>query len=139
MRRCGAADTAAELTQETFLSAVRALRSGAAVREPLPWLMSIARGRLVDHFRRAGVRRRLRPPPPTSEEEPLSTHVDSALLNALQSVRNDQRTALLLRYVDDLPLAEVARVLGRSTSATESLLARGRKALAAAYREQEHD
>jgi RNA polymerase sigma-70 factor (ECF subfamily) len=42
----------------------------------------------------------------------------------------------MLRYVDDLSVAEVARLLGKSVRATESLLARARTALRAAYEEQ---
>jgi RNA polymerase sigma-70 factor (ECF subfamily) len=39
-----------------------------------------------------------------------------------------QRAALLLRYYDGLPVAEVAAMMGRSMTATESLLARARAA-----------
>jgi RNA polymerase sigma-70 factor (ECF subfamily) len=42
------------------------------------------------------------------------------------------RTALVLRYVDDLPVREVARAMRRSEHATESLLARARASLRAA-------
>jgi RNA polymerase sigma-70 factor (ECF subfamily) len=47
----------------------------------------------------------------------------------------DHRLALILRYVDDLAVAEVANHLGRSLRATESILARARAALSAAYDE----
>jgi RNA polymerase sigma-70 factor (ECF subfamily) len=39
------------------------------------------------------------------------------------------RAALVLRYVDDLPVGAVAAALGVSTRAAESLLARGRRQL----------
>jgi RNA polymerase sigma-70 factor (ECF subfamily) len=42
----------------------------------------------------------------------------------------------MLRYLDDLSVAEVAGLLGKSVRATESLLVRARTALRAAYREQ---
>jgi RNA polymerase sigma-70 factor (ECF subfamily) len=38
-----------------------------------------------------------------------------------------------LRYFDDLPVAEVARTLGRSVHATESLLNRAKAAFRLAY------
>jgi DNA-directed RNA polymerase specialized sigma24 family protein len=41
----------------------------------------------------------------------------------------------VLKYVDDLPVADVARELGRSVHATESLLARGRASLRATMTE----
>jgi RNA polymerase sigma-70 factor (ECF subfamily) len=57
-------------------------------------------------------------------------------LAALQALRGQHRLALVLRYLDDLSVAEVARLLGKSVRATESLLVRARAALRAAYEEQ---
>lgn len=51
-------------------------------------------------------------------------------LRALGELPADQRAALVFRYVDDLPVREVAALLDRSVAATESLLALGRRALA---------
>ncbi|MFN8589888.1 MAG: RNA polymerase sigma factor [Thermomicrobiales bacterium] len=43
---------AEDLTQDTFLAAVRELRRGASVTEPMPWLLGIARHKWLDHLRR---------------------------------------------------------------------------------------
>ena len=43
----------------------------------------------------------------------------------------------MLRYVDDLPVPEVAAVLGRSVHATETLLVRARRAFRTAYGKEE--
>ena len=48
---------------------------------------------------------------------------------ALGALTPEHRTVLVLRYVDDLPVADIARIVGRSTRATESLLVRARAAL----------
>lgn len=135
LRRCGGReDVAMELTQETFVSAVRSLRSGTRVESPLAWLMSIARRRLVDHYRRQGVRRRVRPPADPAEIDGWRpTGMEAAVLAALDRVPNRYRLVLVLRYVDDLPVAEVAGHLELSVAATESLLARARSAFAEAY------
>jgi RNA polymerase sigma-70 factor (ECF subfamily) len=50
-----------------------------------------------------------------------------------------QRAALTLRYLDGLPVADVAAHLGRSLHATETLLARSRAALRTVYREEGRD
>jgi RNA polymerase sigma-70 factor, ECF subfamily len=55
---------------------------------------------------------------------------------ALQALSAPYRLALMLRYLDDLSVADVARLLGKSVRATESLLARARTALRAAYEEE---
>ena len=136
LRRCGGPEQAADLTQETFLSAVRALHAGTVVEAPIPWLVSIARARLVDHYRRAEVRSRIRPIPRAIEMgSPATTRAEVTLVSALQSIPDHYRLALVLRYVDDLPLDEVATHLGKSAAATESLLARARRRLAESYEE----
>ena len=50
-RAGGNISTAEDLTQETFLAAVTQLRRGAVVTAPIPWVLGIARHKLVDHFR----------------------------------------------------------------------------------------
>jgi RNA polymerase sigma-70 factor (ECF subfamily) len=45
------------------------------------------------------------------------------------------RSALTLRYVDDLPVPEVAETLGRTVHATEALLVRARNAFRNRYEE----
>lgn len=142
LRRCGGRKHVAEdLTQETFLSAIRSLDRSPEIDAPLPWLVSIARRRLVDYYRRQR-RRRERGPSLlyhdnllSDESSSLTTLVEARLITALDGVPKDQRLALILRYVDGLPVAEVARLLDRSQSATESLIRRGRKSLQEAYEE----
>jgi RNA polymerase sigma-70 factor, ECF subfamily len=131
--RCGRnAELAEELTQETFFEA---LRSGHVLdrRDPATWLIGIARHRLVDHFRRLQRRERglLRlvaaRPPQTIWINPPDP--DDRLADALTRLPAAQKAAIVLRYLDDLPVREVAQLLGRSEGATESLLSRGRAAL----------
>jgi RNA polymerase sigma-70 factor (ECF subfamily) len=133
-KRVGGSEAlAADLTQETFVSAVRSLKRGASVEMPMPWLMSIARRRLVDHLRSAS-----RQAGPTgvlasSGADIPTSSAEVRLTEALQAVSADHRLVLILRYVDDLKVADVAREIGRSVRATESILARARIALNAAY------
>lgn len=52
---------------------------------------------------------------------------------ALERLGPHHRAALTLRYLDGLPVAEVAENLGRGIHATEALLQRARRALRRAY------
>ena len=56
-------------------------------------------------------------------------------LSALAAVPSPQREALALRHLDGLSVPEVARALGRSVEATESLLARARRAFRRSFEE----
>jgi RNA polymerase sigma-70 factor (ECF subfamily) len=47
------------------------------------------------------------------------------------------RAALTLRYVDDLPVAQVADLLGRTVRATETLLVRARREFRSVYDREE--
>ncbi len=132
LRRCGSVSVAEDLTQETFLAAVVALRTERQIDDPLPWIVGIARHKLVDHYRRS---RGTRPFEAVVAEEPVSAPDDSdgRAISALAAVPEDQRIALILRHVDGLSVPEVAAALGRSIEAVESLLARGRVGFRRAY------
>jgi RNA polymerase sigma-70 factor, ECF subfamily len=136
--RCGRdRELAEELTQQTFVAAVRG-HSTFAGGDAVAWLVGIARHRLVDHFRaierrERGLRRLwFERPPVTWIGEP---EVDDALMSAVVDLPAAQRAAVVLRYLDDLPVRDIARLLGRSEGAVESLLSRGRDALRRSYPE----
>ena len=141
--RCGRPEVAEDLTAETFLAAVDAARSGRTIE--VAWLIGVARHKLADHWRRqARDERNLRavamdPTSAPRELDPLDASVAAATLAGLPT---QHRVALTLRYVDDLPVSEVAALLGRTVHATEGLLVRARRAFRAAYPatgEQEDD
>ena len=136
--RCGSTALAEDLTGETFLAAVTAARQGTS--PTAAWLITVARNKLVDHWRRETREQRslqlLEPPP--EKDDPWDARLD--VLRArevLQRLGSANRAALTLRYVDDLPIPEVARLLGRTRHATEALIVRARAAFRAAYEEGE--
>lgn len=130
----GDSGLAEDLTQETFLTAVGRFSDGRGDEVSPPWLMGVARHKLLEHRRREGrEQRRMRLVLARSDDEASArewrgvSRDEAAAL--LKDVAGDQRTALALRYVEDLPVAEVAAAIGRSVRATESLLARARRSL----------
>jgi RNA polymerase sigma-70 factor (ECF subfamily) len=137
LRRCGGPHEAEDLTAETFLAAAGELSKGRAPDMTLPWLIGIARHKLVDHWRRqARDERSARAVAglPASINDPWEAHLDAAVARqVLAGLPTAHRAALTLRYVDDLPVPQVAALLGRSLHATESLLVRARAAFRDAY------
>jgi RNA polymerase sigma-70 factor (ECF subfamily) len=140
-RVAGNAVLAEDLTQETYLAAVRALPQRGTLA--VPWLIGVARHKLVDHFRRqAREERKLALVAQESTEDRPWRWSDMAadqVLASLHALPALQRAAVGLRYLDDLPVPEVARLLDRSVPATESLLARGRDGLRRHYLEHAGD
>ena len=140
--RCRDVATAEDLTSETFLAAARAVaggRSSAVVS--IPWMIGIARHKLVDHWRRRGRDERVLAAvagDPTPDD-PWDVHLEGVhATQVLGRLGGHHRVALTLRYVDDLPVPQVAELLGRTVHATEALLVRARAAFRRAY-EQEGD
>ena len=130
--------TAQDLTQDTYLAVVRHLReAGHQENLSMPWVIGVARHKLVDHLRKMARDERklclVRDAVRTDRDLPSETS-DQALA-VLAALPAFQRAALALRYLDDLPVPQVAVTLGRSVRATESLLARGRAAFRRDYLE----
>jgi RNA polymerase sigma-70 factor (ECF subfamily) len=135
--RCGSVDVAEDITAETFLAAVDILERGTAPYPSVAWLIGVARHKLVDHWRRAGREERnsaVAASTGNEVEDPWPAVIDHEAVHAvLTRLPAPQRTALVLRYLDGLSVAEVAEHVGRSLHATETLLVRARSALRRLY------
>jgi RNA polymerase sigma-70 factor (ECF subfamily) len=58
----------------------------------------------------------------------------AAIAEAFRALPADHRAVLTFAVLDDLPVAEVARLMGKRVGATQSLLHRARGAFRRAYR-----
>jgi RNA polymerase sigma-70 factor (ECF subfamily) len=139
--RTGDPALAEDLAAETFLQAARSLRDGTVAAVTTAWLVTVARNKLVDHWRKESrTERALRPvavEPDQTSTDCWDAHLDAILaVDVLRSLSTHHRAALTLRYVDDLPVAQVAALLDRTVHATEALLVRARTAFRRAYEAQ---
>lgn len=123
---------ASDLSQETW---VRMLERGPAHGTALrAWLSRVAprlaqRGAERDASRRARERAAARP---EAEGEPASSPADrSAVLEAVQGLREPYRSAVLLRYYEDLPPAAIAKRLGQPVDTVKTRLKRALRTLRA--------
>lgn len=136
-RRCLNTTVAEDITTEVFVGAVDSIRRGAVTDVTVAWLIGIARHKLVDHWRR--VEREQRKLAAVADlddstSDPWEQELDVLLAReVLSRLGAHHRSALTLRYVDDLPVRQVAEVLGRTEHATEALLVRARHAFRAQY------
>lgn len=137
--RCGQRALAEDLTAETFEAALSACRKAPSPSPSVGWLIGIARHKLVDHWRWAErEQRRLRALAGEYREadDPWDQRLDAlAARETLTRLGPHHRAALTLRYLDGLPVAEVAAHLERTSQATEALLVRARAAFRRAYEE----
>lgn len=138
VRCAGDTSLAEELTQQTFVQAIRHRDRFDGRADSVTWLCAIGRNRLVDHFRRHGrdSTRHLALVDMHRAHRDLDWQQSERrdqVQRALVSLPADQRLALVFRYLDDLPVRDVAAALGRTEKATESLLSRARDAFRRAY------
>lgn len=119
---------AEDLTQDTFVRAWRKIDRFDPRRPLLPWLLTIARRLSIAMLRRRkpvpGIAFETAVPPP----EPGGSGIWQV---AERKLSRDAFSALWLHYHDDMPLAEVGRVLGKREGAVKVMLHRARKTLAA--------
>lgn len=128
VRLLGNRETAEDIAQDTFLRAYRALASYAPERIDAmrfrPWLWTIALNLCRNHVTR------------TPGESPLPDHErtgtedaepfdDERWSRALALLPDPQRTAVVLRHVADLPIAEIAQITDRAEGTVKSDISRG--------------
>ena len=128
---------AEEITQEAFTRASVRWSHLRDYDRPEAWVRRVAMNLAADRAR--SLRRQTRallklgspPAVPAVSVETL------ALVQALGTLPVRQRQAIVLHYLADLPIAEIAQALAVPSGTVKSLLARGRRALAAKLGEPE--
>ncbi len=121
---------------EVFLQVSRDLdRFAGDATDLRRWVFTIARNRMTDAFRRRARRPQVVDrTPPVVAAAPAPEPVDDELLAALAELGEDQREVVVLRFVADLSLEDVAAVTGRNVNAVKAMqhraLANLRQALA---------
>lgn len=121
--RLGQAETAEDITQETFLR----LWESKGYREQgkaLQYLYTTARHLCIDEYRRCKAQ------PLTQEleerltaEPELEPELRLALRQALETLTESERELLALRYGSEVPLGELAKMLGMSRFAARRRIA----------------
>ena len=134
LRMTNCREDALELTQDTFIKALRALPSWRPDAQFRTWLFSIASNTAIDSLRR---RKRTQQVPIDECEDivdyranphnQLEVVEQSRLLeSALRKLSDEWREILLLREVEGLSYSQIADTLGISEGTVKSRIARAR-------------
>ena len=122
---------AEDVTQTTFLNALRAYDRGERPKSAQNWLIAIAHNVCRQRFRQSQRR-----PREVSLEEDVADRLadDEApsaddIRRALGQLGFNQRAALVMREIEGRSYADIAEILGLSAGAVETLLFRARRAL----------
>lgn len=126
----GDAEVAKDAAAEAFARAYERWDRVSKHDSPGGWLYTVALNVVRRQARRREVEERLlrRVPPVRAANDEVPVSAD--LWKALRGLTLRQRTAIALRYLLDLPEAEVAQVMGVSRGAASATLSAARRALA---------
>lgn len=138
---------AEDLAQNVFVQVYKSAARYQMTAKFSTWLFTIARNLCLNEIRRRSRHpaESLDAPHPEQEEQPkhqiedlknasppdklLEGELVNKVEEAIASLPENQRTALLLCRQDELSYEEMAEILGCSVSATKSLIHRGRETL----------
>jgi RNA polymerase sigma-70 factor (ECF subfamily) len=131
-------EVAEDLTSETFLRTWEIFKNGNPKIENISaFLYQIARNLVTDFYRQKGktqiISADLGPPiidPRINLEEKAKLNSDlETIRKAISQLNEDYQNAIIWYYIDDLPIEEVANLLGRTEEATRVLISRALNAL----------
>ena len=130
-------EIAQDLTSETFLRGWESFKEkNEEIENIQAFLYRIARNLVTDHYREKGkaqvVSAEFAPiidPRQNLEEKAMLTSDVNIIRLALVSLKEEYQDVIIWHYLDDLPVREVAKMMGRTEEATRVLLHRALKAL----------
>lgn len=129
---CGDLGMAQDVTQEAYVRAWQRWHRLRDYEHPESWLRLVVNRLVTDRWRRLGVRRRAADRQVTTAVMPGPSEDGVLLATALRKIPVQQRRAVVMHYLMDLSIADIARETGTSIGTVKSWLSRGRAGLATA-------
>ncbi|GAC1362365.1 MAG: sigma-70 family RNA polymerase sigma factor [Actinomycetota bacterium] len=130
LRRVRNHHDAEDLTAQVFVQALDHLDPQKGSDEVASWLFTSARNATANHSRRRRYVVSVEEVPEAADqsEDPgevlLNEEKLGQVLDAIAKLPEERRKAIILRFVEQLPHAEIAEVLGRSETSARVLLHR---------------
>lgn len=112
-------ELAREAAQEAFARALRHWRKVRNMDRPDGWVYIVAMNQLRDHWRR---RERVAATEDGTIDNTSSVATRVSVRDAIATLPPRQREAVVLRYLADLPLADVAAAMGCATGTVKATL-----------------
>ena len=120
MTLCGDADTAEELTQETFYRAIKSLKKYKGESSVYTWLCSIARNAWLEELRKRtkhkgeAISELAEDTAPRPDEAAESADGRLRLLKKIHSLPETEKELILLRASQELSFREIGEIFGKS-------------------------
>ena len=130
-------ETAEDITSKVFLKGFEAYKDGDSIKNPGAFLYQIARNSVVDYYREKGRTKTISSevlPEITDSTENLQ---DRAILSAdisivkagIHKLKKEHQDIIIWHYLEDMPIAEIAKLLDKPAGTVRVMLHRGLKDL----------
>jgi RNA polymerase sigma-70 factor (ECF subfamily) len=127
---CGDLAEAQDLTQEAYARCWQRWEQVKGYPYPESWLRTVVTRLATDRWRALGVRHRASRWASPEQSAPAPSVDGVALAAALRRIPAQHRRAIVLHYLLDMSVADIATETGYSVNTVKSWLARGRTRLA---------
>ena len=129
----GNASDAEDVVQETMIQYLQKAPTFKSVEHEKAWLIKVATNKCRDMLRYKSKH------PVVNMEEIIEFTKDttnSGIIDALMTLPEKFRIVLILYYVEEYRIEEIASVIGKTKSAVKMRLQKGRKLLSETYRKE---
>ena len=124
---------AEDAVQDTILRYMQKAPAFESREHEKAWLLRVASNRCRDLLRFRG---RNEPMDPDELRACVEDPESCGIIEALTSLPEKFRLVLTLYYVEERPVAEIAKIIGRTESAVKMRLQKGRRLLEEVYRKE---
>jgi len=131
VRLCGGdTEQAWDLAQDTWVAVVDQLQRGRSDCTTVPFVLTVARSRFLDTWRRKQrLQSKLRLVWAADRQREDTVPSLESVIDHVETCSPRHRMVLMMAYVDDMPVAQIAEQLGCSPASAYALLAKAREEL----------
>jgi RNA polymerase sigma-70 factor (ECF subfamily) len=146
-RTAGNSQLTEDIVQETFAAAWLSLNRFDQKSTSRTWFCSIAKNKLREYYRRTIYREKFELPGDDGlveyedsfdlEKVVFDNETRRCVLEVLGAINPLYRYVLIMKYIDELSVKEIAKILGRSAKAVDGILQRAKISFEKAYLKME--
>lgn len=128
---------AEDLVQETFINCLKNIHVFRENSSLKTWMISILRHEIADYYRKKYAKKAIKTLPLSDfilqRRIEDSSHVSARVKQVLGKMLERRKKLLLMKYVDEMAVKEIAEQVGRTFKAVESDLYRARESFKELY------
>ena len=136
--KVGSQEIAEDVTSKVFIKGWEAFQSAVEeIKNPGAFLYQIASNAVVDHYREKGRSKVVSADASPEISDPGTNAQDKAILSAdisqikkgIQKLKKEHQNIIIWHYLEDMPIANIAELLGKPAGTVRVMLHRGLKDL----------